>query len=75
VTNITLWGAPWHRQMGIEDVNIKKVEEVRENGAGRSVAKSFSMMSGCSRAAEIGLIRAMGPGPHRLEGAEERSEL
>ena len=39
------------------------------------VAKGFSMMSGCSRAAEIGLIRALGPGPRRPEGATERSEL
>jgi hypothetical protein len=63
VTDVTRWGAPRHRQTGIEDVNIKELEEVRENAAGRNVAEVFSMMSGCSRAAEIGLIRAgFGPG-------------
>jgi hypothetical protein len=29
VTYVTLWGVPWHRQMGMEDVNIKELEEVR----------------------------------------------
>jgi len=73
VTYITLWGAPWHRQMGTEDVNMKEVEEVRGNAAGPNVAKVFSMMSGCSRAAEIGLIRALGPWPRRPKGPTEWS--
>jgi len=75
VTYITLWGAPWHRQMGMEDANIKKLVEVRGNAAGQNVAKIFSMMSECSRTAEIGLIRALGPGPRCPEGATERNEL
>jgi hypothetical protein len=62
VTYVTLWGALWHRQMGMEDVNIKELEKVRGDAAGRNVAKGLSMMSGCSRAAEIGLFRALGPG-------------
>ena len=57
----------------MEDVNIKEVEDVRGNAAGRNVAKVFSMMSECSRAAAIGLIRALGPGPRRPEKAAERS--
>jgi len=62
VTYVTLWGAPWHRQMGMEDVNIKELVEVRGNAAGRNVAKVFSMISKCSRAAEIRLIRALRSG-------------
>jgi hypothetical protein len=52
---------------------FKELEEVRGNAAGRNVAKDFSMMSECSRAVEIGLIRALGPGPRRPERAAERS--
>ena len=59
----------------MEDVNIKELVEVRGIAAGRSVAKVFSMMSECSRTAEIGLNRALGPGPRRPEGATERNEL
>jgi hypothetical protein len=75
VTYVTLWGAPRHRQIGMEDVSIKELVKVRGNAAGRNVAKVFSMISECSRAAEIGLIRALGPGAPRPEGATERNEL
>jgi hypothetical protein len=75
VTYITLCGAPWHRQMGMEDVNMKELVEVRGNAARRNVAKVFSMMSECSRDAEIGLARALGPGAPRPEGETERNEL
>lgn len=40
----------------------KRVREGSGDAAGRNVAKGLSMMSGCSRAAEIGLFRALGPG-------------
>jgi hypothetical protein len=40
----------------------KRVGGGSGNAAGRNVAEVFSMMSECSRAAEIGLIRALGPG-------------
>jgi len=46
----------------MEDVNIKELVEVRGNAAGRNVAKVFSMISKCSRAAEIRLIRALRSG-------------
>ncbi len=62
MTRVTRWGAPWHRQMGMEDVNIKELAEARGNAAGRNLAEGFSMMSECTRAAEIGLIWVLGTG-------------
>jgi hypothetical protein len=54
---------------------MKELVEVPGNAARRNVAKVFSMMSECSRDAEIGLARALGPGAPRPEGATERNEL
>ena len=45
---------------GIEDVNIRELEEARGNAAGRNVAEGFSMMSGCSLAARGWIIPLLG---------------
>jgi hypothetical protein len=75
VTDVTRWGAPRHRQMGIEGVNIKELAEARGNAAGRNVARVFSMKSECTQAAEIGHIPLLGPEPRRPKRAAERREL
>lgn len=75
MTDVTRWGAPRHRQMGIEDINIKELAEARGNAARQNVAEGFSMMSECSQAAEIGLIPLLGPELCRPQGAAERSEV
>ncbi len=75
MTDVTRWGAPRHRQMGIEDVNIKELAEAPGNAARQNVAEGFSMMRECTRAAEIGLIPLLGLEVRRPEGAAERSEL